>query len=126
MTQKQLAAIVDDWQYRLGLERWEIKILWGVAPETFGVAAEVDPHEMYDIAKVRFGAAWPTWTVEFATKIVIHELLHVLHNGVDRAVDSAIADLTPAGQSQAEARYEREIETFIDRVALRMYEIASV
>lgn len=124
MTRKQLERIVDDWQHRLGLERWVITIQWDVRPETDGALAEVKPHDTYDQAKLRFWPDYPQWSAEWATKIVIHELLHILHRDLDRAVEAAITDLPAGAFGQADARYEAALETFIDRVAHRLYENA--
>lgn len=123
MTQRKLERLVRTWQKKLGIERWDIKIMWGVAPETYGVAAEIETNKNYDSAKLRFNLAFKLWTDQFAEEIVIHELLHVLHNQIDKAVESITSDLSPAGKSIADPWYEIALETFIDRMALRLYEI---
>lgn len=124
MTKNRLERIVTDWQYRLGLERWVITIQWDVRPENDGALAEVKPHDTYDRAALRFWPDYPQWSEEWAAKIVVHELLHILHRDIDRAVDAAISDLPAGAFGQADARYEAALETFIDRIALRIHEIA--
>lgn len=126
MTRKQLEAIVTEWQKKLGLERYVILIQWDVLPEGSdgfydGAQADIRAHKTYDTARVRFGPDATLWDRDRAVKNIIHELLHVLHNPLDQAVDSICGDL-PA-RSQADNWYESALETFIDRVALRLYEI---
>lgn len=127
MTRKQLERIVRDWQSLLGLERVVITIQWDVLPEGpegmyDGAQADIRAHKTYDTARLRFGPDATLWPKERATQNIIHELLHVLHNPIDQAVDSITGEL-PA-RNQADAWYESALETFIDRVALRLYEIA--
>lgn len=107
------------------MERWEIIVQWDVKPEADGAEAEVKPHDTYDAAKLRFGPQFSQWTSVWAERVVIHELLHILHRDLDRSFLAAIGDLPAPAFGQADQRYEQALETFIDRVALRIHEIAS-
>lgn len=117
MTKKQIERMIEDWKKRLGLERVEFRILWDVPTPTYGVAAEIEPHKQYDYAKLWIRADFPQWAPDFAEQVVIHELLHVMHRPLDVCIETITDDAT------AQAWYENVMETFIDRIALRLYEV---
>lgn len=123
MTKKQLERIVRDWQSRLGLERWDISIRWDRSLENSDAYAEIKVHETYDQASIYFEATLLNQSERIVTATVIHELLHALHRDIDQAWKSATGALHPDANVQADARYYSVYEAFIDRVALRIYEL---
>jgi hypothetical protein len=123
MTKRQMESLVNKWCYALGVERWDVKIVWAVKPETYGVQAEINTNEQYDRAEVRFNEGWPLWDEARAEKTIIHELLHILHNRIDNAVEKITAEVPTAATSLAESWYTVALESYIDRMSLRLYEV---
>lgn len=123
MTKKQLERVVREWQHRLGLGLWELRIDWDRQLENSDAWAEIKVHDTYDQATVRFESALLSQPDRLVTVTVIHELLHALHRDIDQSWKSAISALHPDANAQADARYYGAYEAFIDRVALRIYEL---
>lgn len=124
MTRKQAEAIIRDWQDRLGLERWNIEIKWD-EPAGEGNNAKTWRAGWYDDARMYFDPEWPTWSHEKFEQTTIHELLHLLHRGVDEAWNDVDGQLHRDAWSLADKRYLQEMEGFIDRLAKRLQEIGA-
>lgn len=122
MTRAQAERIIRVWQERLGLERWSVEVLWDEpAPE--GDNARTWRSDWYENARVYFNAEWPSWDRERFEQTAVHELLHLLHRGVDETWRDLENQLHRDAWSMADARYMQEMEGFIDRLASRVLEV---
>lgn len=124
MSQRELEAFVRLWQRRLGLERWELKIEWD-KPAGDDFAAQIFCSMSYDSARIRFESEWSKWTRDEAQKIVVHELLHALHRDVDTAVESIDGQIHRDAQTVFDRQYKHALEGMIERLALRIVEVAA-
>lgn len=118
----QLVAYQDQvtlWQTRLGLERWKIDVK--IAEEPMEAYAECSPSAQYEFATITFSPNIESSVVE-AT--VVHELLHILTKDIDSVIEDARAQLHPQASFQVEKRYDHALESFVDRLAQRIVEIA--
>lgn len=122
MTKPKVEQAVRTWQTRLGLDGWTIRVEFAEAPDS--AYAEVKPEAAYDNAVLTISPAHVNWTPELANQTIVHELLHLLTRDLDAVVEDARAQLHPQASAQVEKRYEHEIEGFVDRLALRIVEIA--
>lgn len=122
MTRAQAERIIRVWQERLGLERWSVEVKWDEpAPE--GDNARTWRSDWYENARMYFAEDWPSWTRERFEQTTIHELLHLLHRGIDEAWHDLDGQLHRDAWSVADKRYMQEMEGFIDRLASRMLEV---
>lgn len=106
MTQKQIERLVKDWQKRLRLDHWEIRIDWNSQAASI---AENERSNFYDSAIIRLGTAWPTWSADYAEQTIVHELLHCHDRDLQQAVKALEGDQTWA---------THEIEGLVDRLAM--------
>lgn len=123
MTRAQGERIIREWQARLGLELWDVEILWD-EPAGEGDNARTWRSNWYDNARVYFDAEWPKWSRERFEQTAIHELLHLLHRGVDQSWNELDGQLHRDAWTVADNRYMHEMEGFIDRLASRLLEAA--
>lgn len=80
----------------------------------------------YEIARLYFSAEWSSWPVAKFEQIVVHELLHLCHRDIDEAWADLDGQLHRDAWTLADKRYKQENEGFVDRLAFRLVEIASV
>lgn len=122
MTRSQGERIIRGWQERLGLERWNIEILWD-EPAEEDENARVWRSGWYDNARVYFAKEWPSWPRERFEQTAIHELLHLCHRDVDETWLDLDGQLHRDAWTIADKRWKQEMEGFIDRLACRLLEV---
>lgn len=125
MTAKQIIGIVSLWQGLLGLETWDILVDLD-EPADDDNEAQAERSIFYDKAALKFAKSWRTWTNVYAHRVIVHELLHLVTRDLDQAHSSLEGQLHPHVWTLANERYIHEIEGVVDRLALRLVEIANV
>ncbi|SRR6266404_6373538 len=132
MTRRALEKAVRLWQGRLGLEGWDLAVSWGKDPVTGeGCSEDADAttwrSNTYDRAVVYPSPdKFPNWTADFAHKVIVHELLHLVTRDVDRTVASIEGQVHPDVYRMIDKRYDHEIEGVVDRLAVRLVEIGGM
>lgn len=122
MSKGELRRIVRVWQGRLGADQWELEVDFS-EPSRDGTDASTWRSNDYDRATMRFGDGWEKWSVEFANRIAVHELLHLGTREVDRVVDDVTDQMHREAATQIERRYLHEVEGFVDRLACRLVDL---
>ncbi len=124
MTQQEIESLFREWQTRLKLNHWNIRVMWQTvwaAPND--PIAESEPDSMYDYAKVRLDTELEHRTRDFVEKTLIHELLH-LH---DRDRSNVLAQVEHCLNPDAFKLWEKieyeMTEGFIDRMATILWEV---
>lgn len=112
------------WVSRLGLERWDIKLLPDFCDEDAN--ASTWRSNTYDRATIKFSCDLPTWTFGFAETVLVHELLHLCHRDIDQVLGDLDGQLQRDAWLMVERRYEHAMEGFIERLACRLVEIGGV
>lgn len=82
MTQRELFRKTSAWNKRLGLQEWTIDIFINQTEEELDGAASITPSREYNKADLHFATEFPGWEDEYAEKVVVHELTHLLTHGV--------------------------------------------
>jgi hypothetical protein len=119
VSKAQIERVVRLWQERLGLERWKLELRVSAEPmDGFG---EFDVSSQYEVATITVASGLSPEQVE---QTVVHELLHLMCRDLDAVVEDARGQLHPQASVQVEKRYEHEIEGFVERLALRLVELA--
>lgn len=122
MTKGQLERIVRTWQGRLGLERWDLEVDFKEPSKEDSDASTWRSND-YDRATLRFADGWPKWSVQFANRIAVHELLHLVTRELDRVVEDVTDQMHREAATQIDRRYLHEIEGLVDRLAYRLVEM---
>lgn len=122
MTKALGERIIREWQARLGLERWEILIVWD-EPTDENDNARTWRSSWYDNARIYFNVEWPKWMREKFEQTTIHELLHLCHRDVDQSWNDLEGQLHRDAWKMADERYMHSMEGFIDRLAYRLLEV---
>lgn len=124
MTEKQRNSLIVQWKKRLGLDHWLIEIS-EETPENPDALASVSPAESYDRATIRFAPEWPEWPQQFAERVIVHELLHIVFRDLVEAEQSIYDALSHDARVLYSRRLEHELEGVIDRLAERYVEVSS-
>ena len=119
ITRKQLERIVWEWQKRLGLGTWDVKLDFS-EPCPDNADAVVTRSNQYERATVRFDKDWPKWTKPFANLIVAHEMVHLLTRDIDEVWKEA------EKQDVLDRIFDREMEKLVDKLAYRFVEIGGL
>lgn len=122
MTRRQLEQTVRLWQARLGLDRWDIRVLQE-PPFSPDAEATTERSNAYECADVRFDPSFVSWNSRKAHRIVAHELLHMVFRDVDAAFGSAQGFVQPAAWQALNDRFEFEMEQAVDLLACRLVEL---
>src|SRR5690242_15181803 len=115
MTRENIEAIVTEWVPRLGLSHWELKVDWS-RPAGDDNDAEFERAEWYDVASLFFSPKYVYWARNYAERVVLHELMHLVTRDLDGTVDRARSLLPSAARRLAEKEYERAIEGVVERM----------
>lgn len=94
MTEDGLEQLLREWQVRLRLERWDLRLRFDL-PVADDNEAEIRVHDYYEQASVRISPSFVSWSPEWAEAVVVHELVHVFEKSVKRATD-AVCEALPA------------------------------
>jgi hypothetical protein len=82
MTQRELLRKVKVWNKRLGLQEWTIDIYIEKTSEEIDGDASITPSREYNKADLQFATEFTEWDDAYAEKVVVHELTHLLTNGI--------------------------------------------
>lgn len=129
MTPAQLRRIVRTWQKRLKLEHFEIEVSLDEEPENPEALASCEPSDLYDYAQLRFRSDWPTHSLDYLNRIVVHELVHVMFRDYGQAIRSvgfASGGISPDVRSMWHDRCHDAEEAIVDRVANRLVELGGI
>lgn len=138
MTKDEVERIVTEWQARLGLSHWDIRVVWDKEVEE-GCEASIKVSDDYEQASIRIqqipdektGAPhYEGWTDRYANETIVHELLHVFEIGTRLSVaalePSVTGVVSKAIYELTYARYMHEAENWIDRLAKRFVDLAGL
>ncbi len=113
----EVEEILAEWQLRLGLDRWDIRLAWAEPPDEEETLAEIEAENPYDVAVVRLSSAWPGWDRRLLNTTIAHELCHLLIRDLWLAAES----VEPFAPSDAwrvfRSRWEHHEEQAVDRLA---------
>lgn len=123
MTEKQVLVALSDWQDWLGLNAWNIELAFN-EPADLDNEAEIEHPIHYDRATIRLAANWKTWAPLKLHQLLVHELLHLTTRDLEQAYGALKNQVHPDVWSVTESRCTHEIEGVIDRLAVRIVEIA--
>lgn len=125
LTREYMEEVIREWQTVLGLTHWTIIVDWDT-PAAEDNYADVAPKDSYDEATIKLSADWPSWSFDFATKTLIHELLHLTTRDLLTAA-TAVEDVLPASAWKLfEDRFTHELEGVVDRIALTLVDLRRV
>lgn len=82
MTQRELFRKLKAWNVRLGLQEWTIDVYIDKTAEEIDGDASITPSREYNSADLHFATEFTEWSDEYTEKVIIHELVHLLTNGV--------------------------------------------
>jgi len=116
MTKGKVERLVRDWQKRLKLDHWDVKVDWSRSPREDCYATTFRRNQ-YDIAELCFDSEYKTWASDFTEKLIVHELLHLLTRDLDRVVNDLEEVMHLETFRLLDKRYEHEIEGVVDRLA---------
>ena len=122
MTKREIERLVSDWQKRLKLEHWSIKVDWSRSPREDAYAT-THRRIKYDIAEIYFDSEYRTWSKDFAEQLVVHELLHLTTRDLDQVIGDLEDLLRLESFKLVEKRYDHEIEGVVDRFATIVVEL---
>lgn len=125
ITRLELERILRVWQERLRLTHWAIEIDWGMPLDDDEANAEILIEDFYDAAKVRIANGFPAWSADWANKVIVHELLHVVCRDMDELV-KAVKVIVPDERAHDlfADRYNHEAEGVVDRLAITVVLLA--
>lgn len=113
---------IRTWQSRLKLDHWNIKVDWD-KPSAEGYDAECTRSDQYDSATLTFDSKFTKWDVEFATRTVVHELLHLHERDLSEAVKVIEVLVGKPSYQMIHERILHEREGLVDRLAWILVEI---
>lgn len=105
--------MVNVWQKRLGLSQCRLTIEFDSDLEN---AEATTSSHIYDEAHITFGD-YKEWDRRHANEVVVHELLHVCHRRIDRAIETLEEIVHRDAWTIHWATVENATEVFIDRQA---------
>ena len=119
MTQKQVERIVWEWQKRLGLATWDLRINFA-EPCHEEADATMTRSNTYERGELRLDKDWGKWSKPWANQIIVHELVHLLTRDIEES-------FKPAEPSPVVSKLQdRAVEQFVDKLAYRLVEIGGV
>ena len=124
MTRDEILGIVEHWQHRLDLGHWRITVDPAETLDDDEANAEIRIEEDYDSAKIVLAAGFTGWTREWANKVVVHELLHVVLRDLEEHVKAVKTFAAGPAFDLFIDRYNHECEGVVDRLACRLVALA--
>lgn len=123
----ELARVLAVWQQRLRLDHWRIEISWTETIADDEANAEIRMEEDYDSAKIVLAGGFAAWSAEWANKVVVHELLHLVFRDLEEHVKAAKTfSVSPTAFDLFIDRYNHECEGVVDRLAHQLVDLAGV
>lgn len=135
MTRTELERILAEWQRRLRISDWDIKIRWelrpGQNPDGTGeidkdADAEIRVHDYHEQASIRLKADWETWDPHFASRVIVHELLHIFEAETKRPVDQAQNAMSKQAFEMLWGWYVAGRERWVEKLAQAIVEMTDL
>lgn len=128
MTQREYVEyVLREWQIRLNLAHWNIKIKWDeLIPEDQKAEAEITMADDYESATLRLSDTYETWSEHWTNGTIVHELMHVVTRGLQVGFESAEIVMPTSAWKMFQDRMTHEMEGVVDKTALLMVEMAGV
>ncbi len=98
------------------LQHYEIEV-WDEPPENKDAFADCGTKSRQHWARLRFAEKHFDTSPDEQRNTVAHELLHVLHDGVDVAAIEGFGGLATTSEEWARQRYDHENERLIDALS---------
>lgn len=129
MTKQQIEKIVAWWIPKLGLQSWQIDVLWEFHPSDTHMSFD-DEHATtwrsrdYEEARIYFNPALiESWDASQANRTAVHELLHLLAHDIEFVID-LLEDMLHRDLDTVITRAHRHaVERSIDRLSYRLVEL---
>jgi hypothetical protein len=137
MIPEKVEEILTEWQQRLRLYNWDLKIRWEM-PCELGCDAEIRISDDYEQASLRIQQvddptttpsptrSYRTWSDHEANRVIVHELLHIFEKQTKRAVEAAGPIMPKNTYELLWAWYEHGSENWVDRIAIILVELGGV
>lgn len=126
LTRADITDTLRVWQQRLLLDHWLIEINWAETIDDGEANAEIRIEEDYDAAKLVLAAGYAGWPREWANKVLVHELLHLVFRDLEEHVKAAKVLATGPVYDLFIDRYNHECEGVVDRIACRLVALAGL
>lgn len=123
LTEARLRRIVTVWCERLALTNWVVNVDFA-EPALEEADATTWRSNSYDRATIRLAPEWRVWSVITANRLIVHELLHLITRDIDRVFASVEPEIGTQAWKLLDDRYDHEIEGLVDRLAVRLVNIA--
>lgn len=121
--------IVAQWIPRLGLQSWDIRVLWD-DPDHFKSPdnnAYIWRARDYEQAKLYVNPnTFHEWPNKMAHQIIVHELLHLVTQHVEFVIDQIEDFLHRDVDTVISEVFKHHLEGAIDKIAWRMVELAGI
>lgn len=95
LTRSDIEEILGEWQRRLNLSHWRIKIDWEKDAPEFA-EAEFSASDWYDSAEIMIKKGFEEWDRREANITIVHELVHVTLRDMLTAMSSVKSRLPKA------------------------------
>lgn len=125
MSREELERLVRVWIVRLGLDRWQIRIIWD-ASEFQGE----EPHARtwrardYDEARIYLNPTTSAeWSRDEAERHIVHELLHLVTREAEFVLDLLEGRFSSSEAELVERVHSHAIEGIVDRLAAILVEL---
>jgi hypothetical protein len=134
LTEQELNDLVAEWQDRLGLQNWDIRVVWGDEAAEFwsDVADKEDKHaccwraKSYDRAKIYFNPEHEKWEQREAAVNVVHELLHCVLRDIEFVIDQFDGLLLRDVDRVITDTFQHHVEGAVERLANRFVDLMAV
>lgn len=135
MTRAELERAVRAWQRLLGLEHWQIDVVWDASrfdnEDVDDNSAPVRqaftwrPRD-YDFARLYLNpATCHDWPARDAHAVIVHELLHLATREVEWILDLVEGQLHRDVDELVHRTLRHVVEGFVDRIANRIVDLAA-
>jgi hypothetical protein len=116
LTEAQAKKVLLTWIVRLNLNHWEIKILFDRVPDGDN-EAQIETSESYEKADIIFADSWKSWTETELNENLVHELLHLIHHGMELAAFSCSDFMGREARVLYAKRFTHELEKSTEHIA---------
>lgn len=127
----------ETWIKRLGLETWDIRLMWPEDAdykswlEVDDISFSEDQHAAvhrsrdYDSARMYFNPDYfHRWSPKQAEVAVVHELLHLVTRDIEHVLDMVDGMLLRDVEELVSRAHVHAVEGAVDRLAYRLVELA--
>lgn len=124
MTQAKILKLVASWQEFLGLSQWDIAVDFDT-PTGEEANAHIFRFNQYDKAILYLNQDWKSWNLRHTNELIAHEMLHLLARDLEQAWQSVDNHVTDEVFMALDDRFVHELEGLVDRLALKLVELAN-